>query len=168
MYKKLYEPFKDFYYEYRNKRGDHVLSVTLLKLIVSAFSNYYKKIYNTFGYFELDVAIEAGTAYGDGAPAASDVKHHKYYLAIKKIYSDRYSTDCYQQFFSKRQLECDFGINDYPCYEGLKMSYEEMEKQHDYFIMDLMKMMSGEKKAVKTAFKNAGKQKMKVNFDWDV
>lgn len=161
IYKKIYEPFKSFYYDYKNVRGDITLPLVLVKLFVSMLSNYYQKIYNTFGYFELDLKLEAGTAYGDGAPSDSKAEIHKYYLAIKKIYSDRYSTDCYQQFFSKRQLESDFGINTYPEYESLKMSYEEMEQQHDFFIMDLMKIMSGEKElsSVKSSEEKQNKRK---------
>lgn len=144
VYKKIYDPFRDFYYKYREARGDESIVINVMKGFVSLFSNYYRYMYNKYGYYVLEIKTEAGITYGDGE-TLSEPSVHEYYLSLKKIYSNRYSTDCYQQFFAKRELDCAFGINDYPSYEGIKMSYDEMQAQHDYFIMELMKIMSGEK-----------------------
>lgn len=168
IYDHVYEPFRDFYYEYRDVRGDRTLILMLSKLFVSLMSNYYKKIYNIFGYFELDVAIEAGTAYGEGSPGDKAPETHKYYLAIKKIYGDRYSTDALSEFFSKKQLECDFGMNQYDTYAGLRMSNDEMQKQNERYIMELMEIMIGEREPVRSAPKKNNYQKReKPTFDWD-
>ena len=144
VYDFIYEPAKDFYYKYRNARGDRTVPVLVLKTFLSALSNFYLRAYNTFGYFDVELEAESGTAYGNQGDSVSGAKRYTYQLAIKKIYSKRYSTDCYQQFFEKKQLECSFGINDYPTYKGLKMSIEEMEQQHDYFLMEIMGIMLGE------------------------
>lgn len=170
IYDRVYEPFMKFYYDYRNVRGDRTFTIMILKLFVSLMSNYYKKIYNIFGYFELDVALEAGTAYGEGSPADQAAAVHKYYLAVKKIYSDRYSTDALSGFFSKKQLECDFGMDQYETYAGLDMTVEEMQKQHERYIMELMKIMIGESEPVRataSAPRKTKQTKQNTNFKWD-
>lgn len=62
-------------------------------------------------------------------------------MTVMQVYSDRYSTDCYSGFFTKKQLECKIGINDLICYDSLSMSVDEMDAQHDYFLMDIKGMM---------------------------
>ncbi|MBQ8141063.1 MAG: hypothetical protein IJ038_05145 [Clostridia bacterium] len=163
IYKHVYEPFKNFYYSYRENRGDRTLTFTLMKLFVSLMSNYYRRIYNIFGYYELDVAVEAGTAYGDGSPMDKIPTVHKYYLSVKKVYGDRYSTDALSEFFTKKQLECPFGINDYETYGGLRMTNDEMQKQHERYIMELMQVMIGEKEPV-----NKRRKKERISCDWDI
>lgn len=171
LYDKVYEPFKEFYYKYRDKRGDRTLYLVLLKFFVSLLSNYYKKIYNRFGYFELDVALEAGTTYGEGSPVDRGAEIHKYYLAVKKIYAKRYSTDALSGFFSKKQLEAAFGMDDYDTYASLKMTTEEMQKQHERYIIELMQIMVGEKEparasSVKRNYKKSS-EKEEMKFEWD-
>ena len=171
LYDKVYEPFKEFYYQYRDKRGDRTLFITVSKFFVSLLSNYYKKIYNRFGYFELDIALEAGTAYGEGSPVDRGAEIHKYYLAVKKIYAKRYSTDALSGFFSKKQLEAAFGMNDYETYQGLTMTNEEMQKQHERYIIELMQMMIGEREPARASSakrnykKSSGKEE--TEFEWD-
>ena len=144
IYDIVYSPMKNYYYEYRNKRGDRTVPTLLIKTVLSVFSNFYQRIYNRFGYFDVELRAESGTAYGNQGESVSGSKTYNYQLAVKKIYSSRYSTDCYSQFFEKQQLESVFGINDYPTYGSLKMTVEEMEKQHDYFLMEIMGIMLGE------------------------
>ena len=115
----------------------------LLKLAVAAFSNYYAKIYNTFGYFEYEVALESGTAYGQGSPADTGPELHKYYIAFKKTFSDRYKTDGMSQFFNKRLLDCESPLDDVPCYQSLNMTIDEMEYQKDYFTIEMLENIYG-------------------------
>lgn len=177
-YNRIYEPFKKFYYQFREKRGDKTLFIMLLKLIVGGMSNYYSKIYNIFGYFEMDIALEAGTAYGDGTPGERGAAIHKWYLSVKKVYGDRYATDALSDFFSKKQLEYGLGINQWETYGGLNMTTEEMQKQHERYILDLMKVMTGELNSnVNVQFdetaparraKNRKQNRSEHNFEWDV
>ena len=141
IYESVYDPFIDFYTDYLNARSDIMLSVWLLKFAVSAFSRFYGYLYNTFGYYELTLALEKGSNYGkDGKE--SEVKTHIYYLMCKKIYSDRYNTDCHSAYFTKLQLEAGIGIKDYPTYNGLRMTVDEMKAQHDYFINEWLNIMN--------------------------
>ena len=140
-YECIYTPFIDFYTDYLNVRSDVILSVWLMKFGVSFLSRIYSFLYNTFGYYELTLSLEKGSDYGKEGKA-SNVKTHIYYLMCKKVYSDRYNTDCHSAYFTKRQLEAGLGIMDYPSYESLRMTPEEMQEQRDYFINDMMNVMN--------------------------
>ena len=61
LYNKVYEPFKNFWSEYSNARGDTCLTVFLLKLAVGGISNVYKRIYNKYGYYTLTLSLRDGS-----------------------------------------------------------------------------------------------------------
>ena len=63
----------------------------------------------------------------------------RYYLMPKKVYSNRFSTDCYSEYFRARSLKTRIGMNDYTEYEGVKATTDELKAQHSYFINDLEK-----------------------------
>lgn len=123
--------FTKFYYKYRYQRADNTLFMYLYKKFASIFFNFYKRIYNTFGYCVLDLQVESGTQ--DGI-----LNDKKYYLMAKKIYSKRFSTDCFSDYFSEKTLKSKLGINDMPEYETEKATFEELKQQNSYFINDLI------------------------------
>ena len=168
VYKKIYDPFKDFYLEYSNARGDMILSVFLLKTVVSVFSWAYSWIYNRFGYYTIKIMKEKGTAYGDSKDGA-EPDYIEYNLPVMQVYSKRYSTDCYSGFFTKKQLDCVVGINDLECYTGLTMNEEQMDKQHDYFLMEIKGMMMRSVGEVPVKNKNRSKRSSdSSDFEFDV
>ncbi len=61
----------------------------------------------------------------------------------KKIYSKRFSTDCFSDFFAKKALRSPVGINDLPEYAAEKATFEELRMQNSYFIHDLTNSMRG-------------------------
>lgn len=119
--------FNSFYYNYRFNRGDNTLFVHLLKGVVSKLNGYYDRIYNTFGSRKLDVDVELGTQDGERVNSS-------YYLSTKKIYSRRFSTDCFSDFFTAKSMNSAVGINDLPSYETVKASLDELKLQNSYFI----------------------------------
>lgn len=144
LYHWLYQPMLKAYFRWINLRGDETLfSYFCLKKPLSWLSVYYRRIYNIFGTYELGIKKEAGTSYGD-TPEQTEAEHHIYYLMPKKIYADRYNSDCYEGFFAKKQLDCGKGINDLPTYAGLGMTLDEMNQQNDYFLLQLMQVFAGE------------------------
>ena len=70
----------------------------------------------------------------------------KYYIMFKKIYSDRFSTDCFSGFYSKKVSKASIGLPDLPEYSTTKASFEELLQQNSYFINDLNKCMVSEEK----------------------
>ena len=123
--------FCDLYYQYSHVRGDNTLIMYLLKNFCACVEHYYKRIYNRFGYCTLKVAVENGSQDGN-------LKECKYFLMNKKIYSNRFSTDCYSDFFHERALHSDVGINDLPKYADTKATFDELKQQNSYFVNDLV------------------------------
>ena len=117
-------------YNYRFTRGDNTLSMHILKTITAKIQHYYTGIYNTFGYCPLRVQIESGTQDGE-------LDENKYYLANKKIYSKRFSTDCFSDFFTQKALRSPVGLDDLPEYRTEKATFDEMDKQHSYFFNEV-------------------------------
>lgn len=131
IYGFLAKKFNDIYYRYRFNRSDNTLFMYLIKNGFSLLHNYYLRTYNTFGFCTLKIGVEAGIQDGD-------VQSKRYYLMSKKIYSRRFSTDCFSDFYYKRALRSDIGICDLDEYETEKATMQELELQNSYFMNDLM------------------------------
>ena len=143
---KILDAFGEFYREYRQLRSDNTLSVYLLKRFVSFLFKYDLRIKNKYGYFRCELQLESGDLQSDVAP----VEEHEYYLSKKKIYSDRFSTDCFADFFNEAAKNTGVGLDDVPTYKGVKATFEEMKLQNSYFIRGI---------SDKFEKKNAGKLK---------
>ena len=124
------------YYERRYDRGDITLSMYFYHNFISLIHNYYQKIYNIFGYDKLDLELESGRIDDKN----STLKH--YYLMYKKIYSNRYSTDCYRSFFKTKTRRSKYGLNDLPVYTSSVGSIEDFKKQKSYFFDGISNMFN--------------------------
>ena len=110
----------------------------LLKSITAKIQHYYTGIYNRFGYCALRVQIESGTQNGERT-------ENKYYLMNKKIYSKRFSTDCFSDFFTEKALRSAVGIDDLREYATEKATFDELTAQNSYFVGDLLNGLKHEK-----------------------
>ena len=128
----VYKRFIKIYTNFRFYRGDNTLLIHFIKNAAAAFNNYKVRRYNRFGFNKLQLKVEQGTLDGES-------KLYRYYLMPKKVYSNRFSTDCYSEYFRARSLKTGIGMNDYIEYEGVKATPEELKAQHSYFINDLEK-----------------------------
>ena len=122
--------FIDMYYNFRHIRGDNTLFVYLLKCIVSKIWARNERIYNRFGYSILSIEKERGTQ--DSKP-----EKKRYYLANYKIYRERFTTDCFSDYFNELAEKSGVGLMDYRAYASVKASVEELKLQNSYFIRDL-------------------------------
>ena len=129
----LIRKFSSAYYNYRFERGDNTLLMYLYHGIASIVWKYQKRIYNTFGYFNLTLQVESGRQNGE-------IKSSKYFLMCKKIYSKRFSTDCFSGFFHEKALRSELGLNDLEEFASEKASFEEMMMENSYFFNDLIKI----------------------------
>ncbi len=129
----LINRFSRKYYQYRYDRGDNTLRMYLYHNFISRLDMYHNGIYNTFGHYNLKLRVEAGTQDGDS-------KKSKYYLMCKKIYSRRFSTDCFSDFFNEKALKSKIGINDLIEFKTEKASFEEMMLENSYFFNDLINL----------------------------
>lgn len=131
LYSWLFGKFVNLYYQYRYVRADNTLAMTFLKILTAKLQHYYSGIYNRFGYCTLRVQIESGTQDGE-------ISENKYYLCNKKIYSRRFSTDCFSDFFTEKALRSPVGINDLEEYACEKATFDELTLQNSYFVNDLL------------------------------
>lgn len=131
FYDFVYSKFLNIYTQYRYTRSDNTLPMYVFKKLTAKLNNYYNGIYNTFGYSKLTVQVESGTQDGQ-------LSEKNYYLMSKKIYSKRFSTDCFSDFFSVKSLRSPLGIDDLQEYETEKATFTELKEQKSYFIEDLM------------------------------
>ena len=102
----------------------------ILKTIAAKVQHYYTGVYSTFGYCTLRIQVESGTQDGQ-------LDEKRYYLASKKIYSKRFSTDCFSDFFTQKALRTPGGIADLREYATEKATFGEMGLQNSYFVKDL-------------------------------
>lgn len=131
LFHKLLNKFSDLYYKYRYARSDNTLPMYLLKKLTAKANRYYSGIYNRFGYCRLLVQVENGTM--DGT-----FTEQKYFLMNKKIYSKRFSTDCYSDFFMEKALRSNFGLNDLVEFKSEKATLEELIQENAYFMKDIL------------------------------
>ena len=139
LYGWLFGKFAGLYYQYRFVRSDNTLSMFLLKAITAKINHYYTRIYNRFGYCRLRVQVESGTQDGQ-------LDENKYYIMSKKIYSKRFSTDCFSDFFTEKALRSPVGIDDLAEYVTEKATFTELSEQNSYFINDLLSGMKTREK----------------------
>ncbi len=138
IYDFVFSRFVNLYKKYRYLRGDNTLSMYVLKSICTKIHSYYTGVYNRFSYIPCDIALEAGVQ--DGKMAMK-----KYYLATKKIYSKRFSTDCFSEFFTEKTLKSWLGLDDLAEFKTEKASFSEMLQENSYFFEDLCKMLKSNK-----------------------
>lgn len=129
----IYKGFEKRYYKYRYDRGDYTLPMYLYHGLIAKLVGYQKYVYNTFGYFKIDLNVENGTQDGK-------INKKHYYLSSKKIYSRRFSTDCFSGFFTEKVLRSTVGIGDLDEFKTEKATFDEMKRQNSYFFNDLNNM----------------------------
>ncbi len=132
LYSLVFNRFAKMYYKYRSCTYNS-LSLYLFKTIVTKLQNYYVRIHNLFDFIPVKLFVEDGRQ--DGYKAES-----KYFLISKKIYSERFSTDCFSGILENKSLRSKVGINDIPAFRGKKATVEEMMRVHSYFFNDFVKM----------------------------
>lgn len=122
--------FLNLYQGFRFRRGDNTLFMYILKTIVGKLFSRNLRIYNRFGYYTILLNRERGTMDG------KQVKK-RYYISNKKIYADRFSTDCFSDYFNDLACKTKVGLNDYREYALTKASVDELKCQNSYFILSL-------------------------------
>ncbi|MBE5743035.1 MAG: hypothetical protein E7360_06970 [Clostridiales bacterium] len=118
------------YYRLRHLRGDNTLLIHVFKTITAFLYHRHIKIVNRYGYSVSTLEKERGS--GDGK-----VEKKKYFLANHKIYSRRFATDCFSDYFNDLARKTKVGLNDYVTYQTERATVEELKKQNSYFIRSL-------------------------------
>ena len=126
-----------FMVEYSHARRDMCLPVYLYRQIHSFFFARHDRACNRFGYMEEILETENGKQDGEK-------KEHTYYLAKKKIYSNRFATNCHKGLFTRRALRATVGLADMPTYAATLATDEELDLTHSHFIRAVRKDFDGE------------------------
>lgn len=129
--------FINTYTKYRFNRGDTTLLMYLFKSVISFFHRRHTRFYNRFGFMRVDLAVEKGTQDGE-------MKDCKYFLMPKKIYSRRFCTDAFAEYFNEKALRSDLGLVDLPTYATEKATMEELRSQNSYWINELVRIQNGD------------------------
>ena len=122
--------FLHLYEDFRFRRGDSTLLVHILKSITAWLWRRNLRLYNRYGYCVLKIEKERGTMNGK-------VEKKKYFLMNYKIYSNRFSTDCFSDYFNELASHSHLGIANYAEYLTEKASVAELQQQNSYFINSL-------------------------------
>jgi hypothetical protein len=128
----LFGRFMALYYDFRHRRGDNTLLVHVLKSITATIYRHYVTTYNRYGYSIAKIEKERGTQDGN-------IEKKKYYLMNQKIYANRFSTDCFSDYFNDMAKKSKKGLHDYVTYQTEKATVEELKMQNSYFINGLYK-----------------------------
>lgn len=119
--------FIGLYYDFRFRRGDNTLLIYLLKNVTAFLFRRNLRYHNRFGYSVSGIEKERGTQDGKR-------ERRKYYLMNRKIYSNRFSTDCFSDYFNDLAGKTHLGLSDYREYATERATVEELKTQHSYFI----------------------------------
>ena len=125
------------HFKMRHARGDKSFLGFVLDQILAGFENYYARIKNIYGYYECMIEIENGKQ-------DSEIDVHPYYLSTKKIYSNRFSTDCFSDYFADRSKRAGMSINDYITFKSTKATLDELRTQNSYLIAKLDSTLKNE------------------------
>ena len=120
----------NLYVQYRYVRADNTLSMHILKSLTAAMQRHYMAVCNTFGCGVLSLSVESGKL--DGEQIA-----RRWYKMPKKVYANRYSTDCLAGIFERRAEQNNVGLDDLPEYAGSRATWEELQAQHSFFQNDM-------------------------------
>lgn len=137
IYDFMFSKFESIYYKYRYYRKDNTLFSYLLKNIMAIYCRYYWKLKNTFSYMVQHIETEKGTL--DGQTEST-----KYYLSFKKIYSKRFATDCFSDYFAQKSIKSDVGIEDLEEFETERATLSDMRKYNSRFINELIEIQENE------------------------
>ena len=133
LYDWVFGKFSNYYVQYRFNRADNTLFLYVLKSITAAMQRHYTGVCNTFGCGVLALTVESGKQ--DGEQLA-----RKWYKMPKKVYANRYSTDCLSGIFEKRAEQNAVGLDDLREYADTRATWEELQEQHSFFQDDLNKV----------------------------
>lgn len=130
----IIDKFDNYYLKKRHDRGDYYLPMYLMKNFVAKLRAHRERVNNLFGCSVLTLSIEQGRN-------NDEALKRKYYMQSKKIWSERYSTDCLSGIYAARGKLNRIGIDDIVEYSGIMATDEELQKQHSHFQYEVHKVL---------------------------
>lgn len=128
----IFRWFFGMYYDFRFLSGDNCLLVHLLKNGISWVYRRNTVYHNRFDYSVLYLKTERGIL-------DNKRQNKRYYIMNKKIYSNRFCTDCFSDYFNQLARGTKVGLGDWREYLTERATLEELKSQNSYFINSLYK-----------------------------
>ena len=143
------------YYKLRNLRGDanNTLLVYLMKKLYGLIFRHYDRISKEFGVYVAHLNI------WDAMQDEQLTDKGKYYICAKQTYANRFATDGIKQFYHKKAMNSEYGLNDFPTFEGKHITVSEMEDSESIFYGKLIDAFY--KTEMKKSMLQAAKKKAK-------
>ena len=124
--------FSKFFWEYKKAKGNRGLFITILLYLCSVVYCRYEDKYARYGYSVLKFYRDREDLAGK-----QEAKEEEYYLDFAEIHNDRYKTDTHARFIRARALKSGIGLMDFPTYEGLEATDEELHAQASFHISNI-------------------------------
>ena len=130
--------FEKWYYKYRYARSDNTLFMYFFHKICAYFIDSYNRKVNLFGY-----AIYGGTTEKSTLDGNANIV--KWYRLNKKIFANRYKSNCFKDYWNEKSLRSPIGLNDLREYGSTQATIEELKLQHSYWIDKLNEVLDKNK-----------------------
>ena len=127
IYDFFFRRFEKWYYKYRYARSDSTLFMYFFHKICAYFISSHNRKVNMFGFAVYEGKTEKSSLDGDA-------DSFKWYRLNKKIYANRYKSNCFKDYWNKKSLKSKFGLDDLQEYESTQATIEELKLQHSYWI----------------------------------
>ena len=128
-----------WYHKVKKYGNENVYIVSLLHLIVGKLYQRAEYLQNVYGYYTQVLGSESGTEASKNK-SGEFLEEHKYFLMCKKIYSQRYSTDAFQDIFAQRTLDAGTSIYEIDTYKSERAILEELNRQNSYQAQQLISL----------------------------
>ena len=125
-----FDKFVKLYYDYRFTRSDKTLPMYAAKNLSAWIKRIRERTCNLYGSSTVKLKVESGRMDGQTIDRV-------YFLQSKKIYSNRYATDCLSGIFEQYAEKNTIGINDLPEYVGIMASDDELLMQNSFFQLEV-------------------------------
>ena len=122
--------FSEFYPAYRYDCASENLIVRWIHSWAHWIIGHGERIRNRFGFMAAEMEMQVGLKEGE-------TEKVNYYLSTKKVYSRRFSTDCYRAYFENGSIRSQKGLQAYPEYKNTCATLEELHRQNSYFIREM-------------------------------
>jgi len=110
-------------------RADCSLLHYFLDSLLSSIIRYGERVYNTFGYTELDLLLSEGTSEGEGEEVT-------WYCLYKKERGGLYATDGLREMFRRHNARSGKGLSDLLPYNSLHPSLDELKTDLNSFMIN--------------------------------
>ena len=134
LYLIVRKAFENFYYNQRHLRGDNTLLCYLFKKLYGVLRNHYVRVFNQFSVYKATIRV------ANGMTKEVLENNGTYWISTKKTYSDRFATDAIADFYYKKHVNAEKGINQVEQYTGKHATVEQMKASHSHFYKKLFEI----------------------------